>query len=421
MGRPTVDGQPVEMERASLDDEHTVPELTCHVCGAADLTEVGAASGLKGVTSDCKPWPRSLPVAACGACGLIQKPVTADWLDTIAQVYDAYTIYHQSPGAEQAVFDGASGVSAPRSRRLLSRLIEECRLRASGRLLDIGCGNGVLLRTFADLAPGWGLAGADLDDRHRSTVLSIPGVDRFYAGPAEEIADQFDVITMQHVLEHVPHPVDLLRQVGRLLTPGGLLFIQVPNILDNPFDLMVVDHSSHFAPETARTTIGLAGLRPVVLAADWAPKELTIVAAASDGPGGGAADGIHAGSEASSAPAEAVGSTAEAYLVGSLRWLAKTAAEASVAAGGSDFGVLGTSIAATWIGNMVGDGVRFFVDEDSDRIGRPFMDRPVIHPESVPAGARVHVAFPPVQARRIQGRLANRYPDVHWLVPPERS
>jgi hypothetical protein len=60
------------------------------------------------------------------------------------------------------------------------------------------------------------------------------------------------------------------------------------------------------------------------------------------------------------------------------------------------------------------------VDEDADRIGRTFMDRPVIHPKSVPAGARVHVAFPPEQARRIQGRLAERYPGVDWLMPPNR-
>src|SRR3954452_16182594 len=231
------------MNSASDGDEQRGQATTCHVCGSGDLTVLGDQVGLKGVTSDCKPWPRSMALAACHVCGLIQKPSSPEWLATIAEVYDAYAIYHQSPGAEQAVFDSASGQSAPRSQRLLSRMLTECQLPSAGRLLDIGCGHGVLLRTFSSLAPGWTLAGADLDDRHRETVLGIPGVDRFYAGPAEEIGDQFDVITMQHVLEHVPEPVDLLSRLGRLLNPGGLLFIQVPNILDNPFDLMVVEHS----------------------------------------------------------------------------------------------------------------------------------------------------------------------------------
>src|SRR4051794_6100340 len=113
------------MERETLGAEQAPPTPPCHVCGSAEIAvpdqQVGAEvwSRLKGVTSDCKPWPRSLPVVACRACGLIQKPGTPDWLATIAQVYDAYTVYHQSSGTDQAVFDGASGDSSPRSRRLL--------------------------------------------------------------------------------------------------------------------------------------------------------------------------------------------------------------------------------------------------------------------------------------------------------------
>jgi hypothetical protein len=92
----------------------------------------------------------------------------------------------------------------------------------------------------------------------------------------------------------------------------------------------------------------------------------------------------------------------------------------AVAAEDGGIGVLGTSIAGTWVGNSLEGAVRFFVDEDPDRIGRQFMDRPVIHPSSVPAGAGVYVAFPPAQARSIQTRLSERFPAVRWLVPPER-
>jgi 2-polyprenyl-3-methyl-5-hydroxy-6-metoxy-1,4-benzoquinol methylase len=392
------------MVESSHGPEPVETLLTCHVCGSADPAQASDLAGLRGVTSDCKPWPRAAMLAACRACGLIQKPGTADWLETIAQVYDAYTIYHQSPGAEQTVFDGASGASAPRSERLLRRLLAECRLPERGRLLDIGCGNGVLLRTFSAIAPAWTLAGADLDDRHRATVEAIPSVERFYAGPAEEIPDQFDVITMQHVLEHVPEPVDLLGKLARRLNPGGVLFVQVPNILDNPFDLMVVDHSSHFAPQTIGTAVSRAGLQSVVLATDWAPKELTVVAAAGD-------DG-----RAEVAPFDPSG--AVEHLDTSLRWLAATAADARAAAGTAAFGLLGTSIAATWLANMLDGAVQFFADEDPQRIGRPFMERPVLHPSGAPAGAGVYIVFPPAQARAIRDRLAQTYPTIRWLVPP---
>jgi SAM-dependent methyltransferase len=289
----------------------------------------------------------------------------------------------------------------------LRRLLAECRLPERGTLLDIGCGNGVLLRTFSGIAPEWTLAGADLDDRHQATVEQIPGVVKFYAGPAEEIPDQFDVITMQHVLEHIPEPVDLLGKLAQRLNPGGVLFIEIPNILDNPFDLMVVDHSSHFAPATVRTAVERAGLRAAALATDWAPKELTVVAAPDASAGPHDAD-------------TAVVAAAADHLTASLRWLVATAQDARTAASNGTFGLLGTSIAATWLGNMLDGAAQFFVDEDMMRVGRQFMDRPVVHPSSVEPGASVYIAFPPAQARDIRDRLTQTYPEIHWLVPPEQ-
>src|SRR5688572_25397086 len=108
----------------------------CHACGSGSIEVLSGAGVLKGVTSDCKPWPRAGQIAVCRYCGLIQKVHDPDWYDTISQVYGAYTIYHQSSdGAEQAVFDRTSGLSAPRSVRLLRRLMTECALPARGRLL----------------------------------------------------------------------------------------------------------------------------------------------------------------------------------------------------------------------------------------------------------------------------------------------
>jgi hypothetical protein len=200
----------------------------------------------------------------------------------------------------------------------------------------------------------------------------------------------------------------LLGKLSKRLNPGSVLFIQIPNVLDNPFDLMVVDHSSHFAPDTVRSAVERAGLRPVVLATDWAPKELTVVAAAADAPAGESG-----GRGATRAAVE--------HMDASLGWLAATAKDATVAAGGGPFGLLGTSIAATWLANMLDGAVQFFADEDMTRVGRQFMDRPVMHPSSVPAGAGVYIAFPPTQARAIRDRLTLTYPGIRWLVPPEQA
>jgi 2-polyprenyl-3-methyl-5-hydroxy-6-metoxy-1,4-benzoquinol methylase len=398
----------------SVDNDQAPASVSaCRLCGSHDEAVVQEAAGLRGVTSDCKPWPHVSRIAVCRTCGLIQKPHSVAWDATIAAVYEAYTIYHQSDGAEQEVFDPASGASASRSSRLLGRLFAERLLPAEGRMLDIGCGTGGLIRTFSALAPGWRLAGHDLDSRHRESVLRIRGVERYYTGPVADIRDRFDLITMQHVLEHIPDPVDLLRHVRELLNPGGLLFVQVPNALDNPFDLMVVDHASHYTTDTVRAAMALAGLAPVVLATDWSPKELTIVSRAADFTPSGA-------SAMTVLPAAKTAMTDAAVRA---RWLVETTASASAeavsaASDGQSFGLLGTSIAGIWLANMLGDTVHLFVDEDLQRVGRELFGRPVLHPSSLGTGTAVFIAFPPAQARVIRDRLTEKYPAVCWLVPP---
>ena len=70
---------------------------------------------------------------------------------------------------------------------------------------------------------------------------------------------------------------------------------------------------------------------------------------------------------------------------------------------------------------MLDGAVQFFTDEDMTRVGRHFIDRPVMHPSSVASGAGIYIAFPPTQAGAIRDRLTLTYPEIRWLVPPERE
>ena len=97
-----------------------------------------------------------------------------------------------------------------------------------GRLLDVGCGNGLFLELAREM--GWSAAGVDFDasavEQARAKGFSVAhgGVDVL----AEPKA--FDAITSSHVLEHVPDPLDHLRRLRALLKPGGILWLQTPNL-----------------------------------------------------------------------------------------------------------------------------------------------------------------------------------------------
>jgi hypothetical protein len=73
-------------------------DTCCPSCGSNEVTDVPGYGELMRVTSDAKPWPAGGRIAVCRACGLVQKPITPEWLAEVAQIYAAYTIYFQSGG-----------------------------------------------------------------------------------------------------------------------------------------------------------------------------------------------------------------------------------------------------------------------------------------------------------------------------------
>jgi 2-polyprenyl-3-methyl-5-hydroxy-6-metoxy-1,4-benzoquinol methylase len=99
-------------------------------------------------------------------------------------------------------------------------------------LLDIGCGNGDFLANARDA--GWKVAGIDPDPRAVATAAQR-GFDVRVGSieSLEAMSDCFDAITISHVLEHVHCPREVVRAIARLLKPGGVLYIDTPNIDSN--------------------------------------------------------------------------------------------------------------------------------------------------------------------------------------------
>jgi len=98
-----------------------------------------------------------------------------------------------------------------------------------GRVLDVGCGNGLFLEAAS--VRGWEVAGIELSPAAAAAARERVG-PRVTLGTLEEAdlrSDAFDVVTLWEVIEHVPHPLRLLSEVRRVLRPGGMLFLSTPN------------------------------------------------------------------------------------------------------------------------------------------------------------------------------------------------
>jgi len=103
-------------------------------------------------------------------------------------------------------------------------------LQNKGKLLDIGAGTGDFLNVANH--NGWNTIGIEPSSKARKTAIQ-KGVSL-----VENLStldnESFDVITMWHVLEHVPNLEDQIKELKRLLKPNGTIIIAVPNF--NSFD-----------------------------------------------------------------------------------------------------------------------------------------------------------------------------------------
>ncbi|HUP27666.1 MAG TPA: class I SAM-dependent methyltransferase [Chloroflexia bacterium] len=98
-----------------------------------------------------------------------------------------------------------------------------------GRVLDIGCGRGLLLDKLR--SRGWEPHGTELSEEAAAFArdsLKLP-VTTETIERAGFPSNRFDLVILWHVLEHVRSPRETLREVGRILKPGGTLLVAVPN------------------------------------------------------------------------------------------------------------------------------------------------------------------------------------------------
>lgn len=253
----------------------TLPSPFCSMCGSAGETVYsGVRDKLFGASGE---WSFSrCSNADCRLLWLDPRPLEDD-------IHLAYATYYthakrgevRSPKAlllsmllgilTRSVML-VSGVA--RQRRDISdmHLVE---LHA-GQLLDIGCGDGRFLHRMKDR--GWSVTGLDFDQQAARAAKEKYGIE-VKVCRLEEMGcpdNSFDAITMNHVIEHVFDPVATLREVCRILKPGGRVVVVTPNADSlglriygpNWRGLEAPRHIQIFSPQALETAARNAGLVP---------------------------------------------------------------------------------------------------------------------------------------------------------------
>ncbi len=222
----------------------------CLLCGAPTHPAAGLAP---------------LPLVACERCRFTFRPSLADVAAT-RSLYEAgrYAETHASAGHDDPEERERRAYARSRLRFLTGHL------PGRGTLLDVGAAGGafVLEAGLAGFAAS-GLEPVPAFARHAREVVGVDVRD----GRVDDVAPRSaDVITLWHVLEHLPDPLGGLRQLAAGLRPGGHLVAEVPNLASSAAAMQgtrwthldIETHVSHFTPATLRAALRAAGLSPTL-------------------------------------------------------------------------------------------------------------------------------------------------------------
>ena len=203
---------------------------------------------------------RPLRTVICMDTGLVRNDPVPDDAE-LAQFYaEDYRISYK-------------GARKPRRRQILRNFRRAAiylrtyrdLLEPKSRVLDVGAGSGEfaflmtrLGKTVTGIEPNVDYAAYCRDELGLDVRTSHLAPDLFRPG-------QFDLIRMNHVLEHLNNPVRYLGEIAKWLAPDGLLYIEVPNIeadcrSKSRGRMFHYAHIFNFNPWTLRACAGLAGL-----------------------------------------------------------------------------------------------------------------------------------------------------------------
>jgi SAM-dependent methyltransferase len=243
--------------------------IRCPGCGAEQEQAAVLLRGRDRLTGA----PGSFEVLACGECGL------------------AFTEPRIGPADFETYYPDSYSAYVPRARmqrRSIGERIDELHLEAlvrfgpyrrvwqrpAGRILDVGCGTGDLAAVFA--RRGWGAYGIE-PSTQAAEFAREAGVEAVNGTLADAPWEDgtFDAIVFNHSLEHIDDPAEALEIAARLLRPGGILAIAVPNFGSWHrrafgsawFQLDLPRHLQHFDRASLAGLVRRSGLRPVATSA----------------------------------------------------------------------------------------------------------------------------------------------------------
>lgn len=188
----------------------------CRLCGSGRLRKNGFGYFFN------ERWLDGLECRECGAIFLRPRPTEEE----LRELYSKEYFDHDFRCGHQGSYFAEATLAALVDHALLDRIQ---RYRPSGRFLEIGCAGGAFLH--AARARGYAVQGVEFSPDAAAFARERFGLEVVTGslGQADLGDGQFDVVFMGDVIEHLAEPVATLKEIYRVLAPGGVLVLVCPS------------------------------------------------------------------------------------------------------------------------------------------------------------------------------------------------
>jgi 2-polyprenyl-3-methyl-5-hydroxy-6-metoxy-1,4-benzoquinol methylase len=235
----------------SWKKEFSLESVVCDLCGR-DQSQL-----IYSVPDTNYGTPGKFSIVQCRICKLVYlnpRPSAAELPAIYPETrYDPFQLIH------------TTGPQSPHPIQW-SRARQLTQIAGAGRVLDVGCGDGLFLKAMQQL--GWTCVGVEpnqnaVEFARTRFELDIRSGEIFAIGAQEN----FDLITLWDALEHTPSPTAVLLRAAKLLPPTGRIALSVPNwdsferliFRERWIALDAPRHLYHFSPRTVTRLLNQCG------------------------------------------------------------------------------------------------------------------------------------------------------------------
>ena len=252
----------------------------CIICGKSNVKVVGK----KGILHKLGE-PMNITNVICLNCGLVflnPRPSPSEY----DNLYKKYGEIRHSLKDKEAII---SFIKFAEKKKKGSDVLEFIKkiCHPGSHILDIGCGLGTIIHLLKENL-GYTVFGIE-PDRFLAQIVSAHYGFPVFGGTLEEFLEQpinkkFDFIILHHVFEHFVDPLNKLKELESLLSSRGVIYIEVPNIVDfkKPADRFFdILHPYSYSPATLNKVLNLGGFK-IIAWNEAKKKRIQILAARTE-------------------------------------------------------------------------------------------------------------------------------------------